>query len=470
MKKTVFLITFISFISGCAVGPDYKRPQVKTPVKHRGTLSAEDKKSLADLPWWEIFKDPTLKGLVDEGLKSNLDLKIATARMEQMRELARIKKGDYYPQLNYGAVDNYGKNVASSGLPAGKNSNMFAGNVQMQWELDVWGRVRRGSESATAQYLASMEAQRDITIILIAELAQTYLELRELDGELEIAKRTTDSFQNTYNLFNSRYKGGDASMLECSRAGAALAQVAAAVPYLENQIFEKENQISFLLGKVPIAIPRGQALADQYLVPEIPVGLPSALLERRPDVRQAEQLLIAANAEIGVAKANFFPQFSLTGLFGTASPDLKTFSNSWSVGGGITGPIFNGGKISANYEAAKQSYEQVKSQYEKTVLNAFMEVANAINLQQKLTSIRTEQARTVDFLRTATKLSMDRYKKGLSNYTDVLDAQQQLFPAENDLIRTDRDRLLAIVQLFKALGGGWDNPNQSAVNTTKVYN
>lgn len=469
MKKVFSLLLVASFISSCAVGPDYKRPDIATPAKYRGVMATQDARSLADAPWWDIFKDPVLKGLIDEALKNNLDLRIASARVEQMRELARIKKGDYYPQLNYSATDNYGRNVASYGLPDGKNSNMFAGNVQMQWELDVWGRVRRGSESARAQYLASIEAKRGITLMLITELATAYIELRELDSELEIAKRTADAFKGTYDLFNRKYKGGDASLLETSRAGAALSQVAAYIPYLENQIFEKENQICFLLGRPPLAVPRGQTLKEQYLVPDVPAGLPSTLLERRPDIRQAEQLLISANAEIGVAKADFFPRFGLTGLFGSASPDLKSFSNSWSVGGGLTGPLFNGGKIFANYEATKQVYEQTKLQYEKTVINAFREVADAVNLQQKLSGIRDEQAKSVDFLRTATKLSLDRYKKGLSNYNDVLDAQQQLYPAENDLARTERDRLLAIVQLFKALGGGWNNVEQTNANV-KVYN
>lgn len=466
MKKNLACIVIFSFIFGCAVGPDYERPQIKTPAKYRGA-STQDNNSLADLPWWDVFKDPTLKSLIDEGLKSNLDLKIATARIEQMREMARIKRGDYYPQINYSAVDNYGRNILSYGLPDGKNSNMALGNVGVQWELDVWGKIRRASESARAQYFASIEAQKEITLLLITEIATAYFELRELDNELEIAKRTVDSFEGTYDLFTKRYKGGASSLLESSRAGAALAQVASSVPSLESRIFEKENQISYLLGRGPLAIPRGQTLGDQYLMPQVPAGLPSALLERRPDIRKAEQLLVSANADIGVAKANFFPQFSLTGIFGSSSSDLKTFSNSWAAGGGITGPLFSGGKISGNYQASKQAYEQVKVQYEKAVINAFREVSNTLTYQQKLTGIRTEQAKAVDFLRTATKLSMDRYKKGLASYVDVLDAQQQLFPAENELVRTDRDRLLAVVQLFKALGGGWNNPQQKTNDDKK---
>lgn len=468
MKRALLLVATLVFITGCAVGPDYKRPVVKMPDQHRGVLTAADKKSLADLPWWEVFKDPILKGLIEEALKNNLDLKVATARVEQTRELARIKKGDYYPQFNYSAVDNYGRSMPTYGLPGGKNSNMFSGNVQMQWELDIWGRIRRGSESARAQFFASIESRRDVALILIAEVATAYFELRELDNELEIAQRTTDSFQGTYNMFTRRYKGGDASLLESSRAGASLAQTAAYIPDIEAQIFEKENQINMLLGRTPAPIPRGQVLTEQYLIPETPAGLPSALLERRPDVRQAEQLLVSANADIGVAKANFFPKFSLTGILGASSPDLKTFSSSWALGGSVTGPLFNGGKIIANYEASKYAYEQTKSLYEKAVINALREVANALNLQQKLVSEREQDAKAVEFLRKAVKLANDRYMKGLSSYTEVLDAQQQLFPAENNLAKTERDRLLAVVQLFKALGGGWDNPQPAQANAVKT--
>lgn len=457
MKKVFYIFSTVILLSGCAVGPDYKRPDIKMPDQHRGSITAAEKKSIADLPWWEIFKDPVLKSLIEEALNNNFDLKMATARVEEMRELARIKKADYYPQINYSAMDNYGKNVLNYGLPAGPNSNMAIGNVQMQWELDVWGKIRRSSESATAQYFASIDAKRAIIVMLIADVAKAYIELRELDNELAIAKRTAESFLGTYNLFSTRYQVGDASLLESSRAGAALAQTTATIPSLESEIFSKENQINFLLGKTPAPIPRGQALSDLYLMPETPPGIPSALLERRPDVREAEQMLVSANADIGVAKADFFPQFSLTGLLGTASSDLKTYSHSWAVGGNVAGPIFNGGKISANYEATKYAYEQVKSQYEKTVMNALMEVSNVLTLQQKLVTVRDEQAKAVDFLRKATKLSIDRYVRGLARYTDVLDAQQQLFPAENNLAEADRDKLLAMVQLFRALGGGWES-------------
>ncbi len=441
---------------GCAVGPDYKRPEVKMPDQHRGVLTAADKNSLADLPWWEVFKDPILKGLVEEALKNNLDLKTATARVEQVRELARIKKGDYYPQLNYSAADNYGRNVPSYGLPGGKESNMMLGTVDLQWELDLWGRVRRASESAREQYLASMEARRGVALILVTEVARTYFELRELDKELEIAKMTRDSYQETYNMFTQRYKAGTASLLESSRAGAYLAQTEAAIPELEGMIFQKENEINLLLGRGPASIPRGQTLNEQYLIPQTPVGLPSALLERRPDIREAEHALMSANADIGVAKANFFPKFSLTGLLGAASSDLKTFSSSWSLGGSMTGPLFNGGKISANYQATKYAYEQAKAQYEKKVMTALKEVADIITTQQKLVVMREKKAKAVDFLTQSTKLATFRYVKGLANYDDVLDAEEQLFPAQLDLARTDRDRLLAVVLLFRALGGGWN--------------
>ncbi|MCX6113277.1 MAG: efflux transporter outer membrane subunit [Proteobacteria bacterium] len=456
MKKIIIILTATAMFIGCAVGPDYKRPKVAMPDAHRADMTVTEKKAVADLPWWDIFKDPVLKNLIDEALKNNMDLKMATARVAQMRSLTGVANGDFFPQINYSAIGNRGKNVPADGLTSNTTGNMAMGNLGFQWELDVWGRVRRASESAGAQYLASVEARRDIMILLIAEVANAYFELRELDNELEIAKRTEDSFQDTYNLFMRRYKGGEASLLESSRAGAALAQTSAAIPYLESQIFAKENEVNFLLGKGPASIQRGQALSNQYLTPIIPSGVPSSLLERRPDIREAEANLIAANADIGVAKAAFFPQFSLTGLLGASSPDLKTFSHSWALGGGVTGPIFNGGKIWSNYNATKHVYEQVKTQYEKTVINALREVSDTLTLQQKLVGVRDQQAKAVEFLRKATRLSIARYSGGLARYTEVLDAQQQLFPAENNLAQTDRDRLLAMVQLFKALGGGWE--------------
>ena len=330
MKRIVVATVVTIFIGSCAVGPDYKRPNIKLPEQHRGsgTLTDADKKSFADLPWWEVFKDPILKSLIEEALRGNLDLRIAAARAEQFRELARIPRGDYYPQLNYSAMGNYGKNVPNQGLPDINKSKMGMGDVSLQWEIDVWGKVRRASESATAQYFASIEARRDITLILITDVANAYFQLRALDNELEIAKRSTDSFKDTYDLFTKRYKGGDASLLGSTRAGAALAQVAATIPDLENQIFETENQINFLLGRTPGPVPRGFALSEQYMSPKTPAGLPSALLERRPDIREAEQSLVSANADIGVAKANFFPQFSLTGLLGASTPCLLYTSPS----------------------------------------------------------------------------------------------------------------------------------------------
>jgi len=468
-KKFLILISFIFpvLFSSCAVGPDYKRPELNVPGKHRGALSSIDKKSLADLPWWEVFNDPNLKLLVDEALVNNFDLRIASAKVEEVRALARIKRADYYPQLNYSAMDNYGRDVPTYALPGGTHSNAFTGNVQMQWELDVWGRVRRGSESARAQYFASIEGKRDISLILITEVAKAYFELLELDSELLIAKRTTASFKGTYDMFTKRYKRGISSLLESSRAGASMAQTAANIPDIETQIFQKENQINFLLGRNPGPIPRGPGLTGQYIIPETPAGIPSALLQRRPDIRKAEQILISANADIGVAKASFFPQFSLTGLLGLSSPNLRTFSSSWALGGSLMGPIFQGGKISANYQASKQAYEQVKLGYEKTVTNAFREVADALNLQQKLIEEKKQQAIAVKLLVKATKLSSRRYTKGLSNYFEVLDAQQELLSAEYNLARTERDRLLAVIQLFKALGGGWDNPSSSVAEAEK---
>lgn len=458
IKKLLSILLLFSF-SSCAVGPDYKRPNVKTPAQHRGD-SLATQQSFADLNWWDVFKDPALKNLIDEALKNNFDLRIATLRVEQIRELARIKKADFYPQFNYSATDNYGEGVITQGLPAGNRGNMAVIGAQMQWELDVWGRVRRASQSAMAQYFSSIEAMNAVTIMLVAEVAKAYFELRALDKQLVLAKDTAKAFEGIYKIFSSRKRAGTASLLESSRAGSAWAQALAVIPQVEAQIVEKENHINFLLGRAPATVVRGGVLNSQYIPPQIPVGLPSALLERRPDIRGAEQDLISANAEIGIAKADFFPKFSLTGLLGVASPDLKTFSNSWSIGGNLTGPIFNAGKISGNYQAKKRYYEQVALNYEKTILTALKEVSDLLSFKESLVYMIENRSKATEFLRKAVKLSLDRYSAGLANYIEVLDAQQELYPAENDLINAQKDQLVTVVQLYKALGGGWSTNSE----------
>jgi multidrug efflux system outer membrane protein len=293
----------------------------------------------------------------------------------------------------------------------------------------------------------------------VSEVAQAYFELRELDLELEIARRTVESFQRTYDLFSRRLQLGVASKLETARAEAALASTSATIPNLERFIVAKENQINVLLGRPPGPIARGAVLTEQVFPPGTPPGLPSQLLERRPDIRQAEQTLIAANARIGVAQANFFPRIGLTSLFGGASTDIENIvkgsGNIWSVAEQMTGPMLQGGRIYSNYQATIAQWEQAKLRYEQAVITALQEVSNALVSQQKLAEVQQEQERAVAALRESVRLATLRYTGGFATYFEVIEAQQQLFPAENALAQVRRDQLIAVIQLYRALGGGW---------------
>lgn len=463
MRRAPALLAALALFAGCAMGPDYKRPATPKSENFRGALEPAAAASLADLPWWEVFQDPVLRQLIEEALKTSYDVRIAAARVEQMRALLGVAKSDFYPQLGYQINGARGQNAAQYGIIGPNQANAFSGNLSLNWELDIWGRIRRSTEAARAQLMSSEYARQAIVMSLVTGVAQAYFELRELDLQLEITQRSVKAFQDTFDLFSRKFAGGAASKLEISRAGAALAQAAEQVPSIENQIFAKENEINFLLGRLPQPIPRGASLMTQRLPPATPAGLPSALLERRPDVREAEEGLRSANAQVGVAKASFFPKLSLTGLLGIITPNLQSFSLAWAAGGGLVGPLFQGLRLYDNYVASKAAWEQAKLQYQRTVLSSLHDVANALVQQQKLGQIRDQQAKNVDYLRDSVKLATLRYIGGLANYYEVLEAQQQLFPAETSLAQTDLYRLLAVVQLYKALGGGWGIEPKPAV-------
>src|SRR5262249_29662146 len=342
---------------GCAIGPNYKRPPVVVPERFYGEEAVAQAGSLADLPWWEVFDDPTLKALVDEALRNGFDARLAAGRGGEAAARYGVARGNFYPSVGYqgGWQRTRGDQFAN---PSGETKTKWTANVAFQWELDLWGRIRRLNEAARAQYLATEEARRGVLLSLLSQVATAYFELRELDDELEIAERTTAAFQDTFDLFNRRLRGGAASALETTRAEASLGQVAAQIPEIERAIVAKENEINFLLGRnpQPILRPGGPTLPP----PDPPAGRPSTLPERRPDVRQAEEALVSANAGVGVAKADFFPRLSLTGLFGNVSPELGTLFSSgktWNVGFGLLGPIFSGGAVKHNYETAKPHWQ-----------------------------------------------------------------------------------------------------------------
>jgi multidrug efflux system outer membrane protein len=461
LKPTALPVVLLAFLAGCTVGPNYQKPPISTPAQIRGQEGTAAAASLADQAWWEVFADDTLKGLIDEALRNSYDVRLAGWRVEEARAAAGISNAQRWPQVQAGAGWSRGRS-SQLVVPGARTDDFIDANVGVSWEIDLWGRIRRLNEAARAQYLTTEEARRGVLLSLVSDVATTYFQLRELDLELEIARRSAEAFQGTYDLFNRRLETGIASGLETTSAGATLAATKAAIPDLERQIQAQENRLSFLLGRNPGPIPRGNPLADQLLPPEIPAGLPSDLLQRRPDLRAAEQQLVAANAEVGVAVANFFPRISLTGAFGGVAPQLSDLlgdGKSWSIGGGLLTPVFQGKRLGEERRAAEARWEQAKVQYEASVTNAFVEVSTALAAYRKLAEIEEEQAQAATSYRQAVDLSNERYLSGLSDYLEVLQAQQQQLVAESSLARTRFDRLASLVQLYKALGGGWQLPS-----------
>jgi multidrug efflux system outer membrane protein len=455
------LFLLAAFLAGCTVGPNYHRPAMDSPAGFRSPATTAATNSLADLPWWGVFKDPVLQDLIHTALTNNYDMRIAVSRVEQARSLQAQAQSVFFPQVGYGAQAARGRNMLF-GLPnpnSGRTLNSFLGGFDVFWEVDLWGRLRRQNESAHAALLATQEAQRGIRLTLVSAVAKAYIELLELDEQFGIAKRTTNSFERTFRLFSDQHDYGLASKLELSRARAALRSVSAAIPELKGQIALKENEINVLLGRQPGPVSRAATLLQQPIQPEIPTGLPAMLLERRPDLRQAEQQLRAANAQIGAAVGDFLPKIGLTALYGGASTDLSALTsggaNAWTLAATTTGPIFQGGRLKARYRQAQAACEEARLHYQQTALNAFREVADALILRQQLEETRIQQAGAVEAYQEAVQVATDRYGAGKASYYEVLEAQQQLFPAENALAQIKAGERLVIVQLYKSLGGGW---------------
>jgi len=460
-QQIVSGVVAAALLGGCAIGPDYKRPSVAEPPTFRGQATAEAA-SFADAPWWEVFQDPSLKALIQEALRNNYDVNIAVARVQEARANLSIARSDLYPSLDYSggaSRSKIGPGVSGqTGGPVRNATSSYFAAMSASWEVDIWGRIRRLTEAARATLLATEEARRGVWLTLVSDLGQAYFELLALDVRLQIARNSTNAYQRTYDLFLDRFNLGVASKLETSRALGALGDAQATIPQLESDIVAKENQISILLGKAPTPIPRGKPMYEQPVVPTVPTGLPSTLLERRPDLRQAEQQLVSANAQIGVAKAEFFPKVSLTALLGTASSDLSTVTGAsmiWTGSGIVSRPLFNMGRTLGFYRASIAQWEQARLQYQQAVLTALREVSDALTALGKLNEAEMGQDTAVRALEEAVEHATARYRQGLANYFEVLEAQQQLYPAQNTLAQIRRDRLLSHVRLYKALGGGW---------------
>jgi multidrug efflux system outer membrane protein len=450
------------FLGGCVVGPQYKRPAVTPPLVFRGQDGEAQQASIADLPWWELFKDEALHGLIKSAIANNNDLRVAVARVEQARQAAVQAHSEYLPTVGYQVAISGGKNE-SLGNPiaaGGRQQGTAAIGLAAAWEADVWGRIRRSNEFALARYLQTEHARRGVLLSLVSGLARAYFGLLELDLRLEIAHRNVAAFEDSLKLFQARLEAGTASRLETARARAAVEITAANIPELERRIAIQENEIRILLGSVPGPITRRGTLLQQTLPPDVPAGLPSSLLERRPDILEAESGVRAANAQIGIATAAFFPKIGLTAVLGQVSSPLEDFvsgrASVWGLAASAAGPIYTGRFLRSRKREAIAAWEESRIQYEQAVLGAFRDVSNALITREKLDAVRTHQMEAVKSYEEAVAVALQRYNAGKSGYLEVLDAQLLLFPAENALAQTELDRRLALVQLYQALGGGWN--------------
>jgi multidrug efflux system outer membrane protein len=466
MWSSVFTAAvFPPLVTGCAVGPNYSRPQLPSPPQYRFVTGPAEAQTLADSPWWQVFNDPTLQALVREALANNLDLQQAVARVEEARARAGIARSYLYPQVD--GVVHYGLRQASTaqreedsaqGEEDTTHQSVVSG-FQLSWELDLFGRLRRQHEAALAIVLATEQGRRGVLVTLVGDVATNYFLLRELDLQLEIARQTLRINDETVTYFRNRLEGGVSNRLELDRIEANRSLTAASIPQIEQQMALVENALSLLLGRPPAPVGRERLGDNEAAPPAIPPGLPASLIERRPDVVEAEQLLVAANADIGAAKALFFPTISLTGFLGGVSGDLTTFLGGegavWSVGAGLFQPLFQAGRIRHNLEAARARFDQALAAYRKAALNGYREVANALVTIQKLGDVRTQRELGVASLTDASDLARSRYDSGLAGYLEILTADEELFQQKLLLAQTRGAELRARAELYRSLGGGW---------------
>lgn len=454
------VVAVLSFLLlSCAVGPDYERPTTTTPEAFRMAEKSEEATSIANLSWWELLQDEELQKLIRISLDENKDLKRAVATMEEFQARVFIARTDFVPQLSVSAnAPSFGRksNFLVPGFPNPFNYYL-QGNLS--WELDIWGRIRRSNEAARGDLLGREEGRRAVILQLVSGVAEAYFDLLQFDMQLEIARRTLKSWEESVRIAQARLRQGLTSRLDADQFEAERANAAARAAELERQMVQKENQLSVLLGRAPHQIPRGRSLTEQVMPPAVPPGLPSELLQRRPDIVQAEQVLASTTARIGMAKADRFPKLSITGLLGVASPHLsRLVANETEfgvVGPSLVGPLLNAQILGFQQKAVEAQARQAVAQYEQSILVAFREVEDALVAVRTAREQREAQVQQVEALRSALRLANLRYKGGLANYLDVLIAQRNLFEAELALTGTHRLHLVSVVQLYKALGGGW---------------
>jgi multidrug efflux system outer membrane protein len=462
MNKFIALVSIAVLSCGCTVGPNYKKPAATVPGTYRGLAPEETGKtesgSIGDQKWWEVFQDEQLRSLIRTALQQNYDVRIAAARILQAQAQLGITRADQFPSVSGGADIADQRTAKSAFLPAFERSTGQL-NVSAAWELDFWGKFRRATEAARANLFASEWARQEIIATLVANISAAYFQLRALDLELEISKRTLASRQESLRLTSILADHGSTSMLDVRQAEQLVFTAAAEIPALEQQIEQQENFISTLLGKNPDAVPRGEKLTEQKYLPEVPPGLPSSLLERRPDIREAEQQLIAANAQIGVAQAAYFPQISLSGTGGFLSAALTDLfggpAGTWNFGASLAQPIFTAGRLRSNVRFSEAQKQATLLSYQQAIQTAFRSVSDALIAYRKSREFRAQEELLFQSAQDAARLSHMRYNGGVTGYLEVLTNETNAFSAELGLVQAQLNELLALVQLYKALGGGW---------------
>jgi multidrug efflux system outer membrane protein len=447
----------VACLYGCAVGPDYERPVTEVPAQWR--IDYPKAVDVANTKWWEQFGDPVLNQLIEDALRENRDVRAAAARVDQFIGALTTTRSQFYPQIGYSFDASRNRSTERGPNPvADPYYNLYQGALSAAWQIDLFGRIRRQSEAAQAQVYASEQGRRGVILSLVTSVAASYVALRALDRQLEISRATAENYAGTQKIFDLRFKGGVVSQVELSQVESQYQQALAAIPQIEQQIAAQENLLSILLGRNPGPTPRGKTI-DELIAPGIPGDLPSTLLERRPDILEAEQTLVAANANIGVAKSLYFPDISLTGLFGSISTEFGDFlsgpAEAWTLAGALTGPIFTFGGIKGRVQSAEALQREALAFYEQTILNAFREANDALVGSIKKREEAEAQAKRVVALREYARLARLKFDNGYASYLEVLYADNELFGAELAAVRSQAERYTQLVDVYKAMGGGW---------------
>ena len=458
LQPSVAALSIAVAASGCLVGPNYKRPPTTQPDTYRGADEAQTSASIADEKWWQIFDDDALQTLIRSALEHNDDVRLAAVRILEAQAQLGITRSDQFPNVS-GGLDLIGQRTSAALGFAPRNVGAIQIQASAAWELDFWGKFRRATEAARAQLLSTEWARRAVLTTLVSQVSTAYFDLRALDLELDISRRTLESRKESLQLAQVRERGGVTSLLDVRQAEQLVYSASGEIATLEREIAQQENFLSFLLGDNPGPIDRGKPLADQPHRPDVPAGLPSALIERRPDIQQAEQAIVAANAQIGVARAAYFPQITLTGSGGfesTALASLFTASNViWAAAASATAPIFTAGRTRSQVALAEARREEATIAYQQTIRQAFREVSDALVGYRKLREFREQQAQLFNAAQDARRLAQVRYEGGVTSYLEVLDADTRLFDAELGLVQADLGERSAFVEIYRALGGGW---------------